>query len=228
MFADKLCNLSDEALLTHYYRTRDFKAFRLIYLRHKDCLFRYCAQMSRKHCNSILESLWANLLEQPPKLGGRLLRNWLFIQAYRLLQSGNFNSTDGDGPDTEALEVLLGTDSKAAPASILHAVQKLSRQERNVFLLHTECGLSLAAVADLERLTLKQCLALFHQSRSNIEYLINGRPRRAWVSRKRLAEQALISENQNQPDVLAPEKNAGATGSTNVDDAVKGIEVAAV
>lgn len=229
MFADKLCTLSDEALLTHYYRTREFKAFRLIYQRHKDCLFRYCVQMSSRHYSGILESLWESLLEQPPKLGGRLLRSWLFIQANRMMQRGDFKSSDGSCPPGAENDGLFGGASTSSADKLLQAVQQLPRQERNVFLLHTECRLSLATVADIERLPLKECTAIFHRARSNLEIGVNGRPQRAWVSRKRRAEQAQQDQHAQPNYVRNIDSTAIVTGSEiKADDAVKGIEVAAV
>ncbi|WP_295799766.1 sigma-70 family RNA polymerase sigma factor [uncultured Microbulbifer sp.] len=237
MFADKLYKLSDEALLTHYYRTREFKAFRLIYLRHKDRLFRYCAQMSRRHYSGILESLWESLLEQPPQLNGRQLRNWLFIRVNRMMQRGDFNSSHngaGSGPDSPdpevpEIETLFHCDPASPQGKLMQAVQQLSRQERNVFLLYVECGVSLAGVADIEQLTLKQCASIYHQSRSNLELYVNGPSQRAWVTRKSRAAMAQAQESPSRPDKRPAATRPAVTGRTcKISEAVSGIEVAAV
>ncbi|MFV8782067.1 RNA polymerase sigma factor [Microbulbifer sp. SA54] len=228
MFADKLCSLSDEALLTHYHSTREFKAFKLIYQRHKDRLYRYCVQVSRRNCAALLEQLWFNLLEKPPRLGGRLLRNWLYIQANRMLQGGAFakSSTDehlADSSENTAFEALARGD--ADRAALLQAVQQLPRIQRNIFLLHVECGLSLGLIADIENLTLKACTAYYRQSRDSLETLINGQPRRAWKSqRTRRMELAVEREKSARPDSAETLSADSAAANASV---VKGIEVPA-
>lgn len=228
MFADKLYTLSDEALLTHYHQTRELKAFKLIYLRHKDCLYRYCVQMSRRHCSKILQSLWSSLLEQPPKLGGRLLRSWLFIQANRLMQGGDFNAPAPEDLQPEDGSSDTFATSNPKQAQFLQAIQQLPRLQRNVFLLHAECGLSLASIADIERLSLKQCTEHFRESKNSLEVLIYGHPRRRWQtsrSKRSVSERASIP----QTEVKAAKEIATGKGmKEKFISTIKGVEVAAV
>ncbi|WP_226667666.1 sigma factor-like helix-turn-helix DNA-binding protein [Microbulbifer aggregans] len=232
MFADKLCSLSDEALLTHYHSTREFKAFKLIYLRHKDRLYRYCIQISRRNCASVLEQLWSNLLERPPKLGGRQLRNWLYIQANRLLQSGTCSATGEEDRRTASADDLakdaLSTGDPSR-ARFLNALQKLPRVQRNVFLLHVECGLSLGLIADIERLPLKTCAAHYRQSRESLATFINGQPRRAWKSeRTRKMELAAELEKSTQRKAAEPKNADSLADEVSNGNSVKGIEVPAI
>ncbi|MFC6635176.1 RNA polymerase sigma factor [Microbulbifer taiwanensis] len=161
-------NLDDEALLEYYHSTRNLKAFRLLYSRHKDSLYRYCIQMAPSGACSILEELWNGLLEQPPQLGGRRLRSWLFIRINRLLR--NFTGTPleaSQNPEDQGNKLLAG-------------IQQLSRIERNILLLHLECRLPLATVADIERISLRNCREYYRNGKVRLEEFLYGSKRQPW------------------------------------------------
>ncbi|WP_299593737.1 sigma-70 family RNA polymerase sigma factor [uncultured Microbulbifer sp.] len=183
MFADKLCSLSDEDLVAQYYDTRNHKVFQEIYQRYKDELFRYCAQMTPQRCIPLMESLWAKFLDAPPKLHQHCLKNWLYLQVNKQLRT------------VDTTEVITGSDdadlAKALEKSaVLRAIQQLPLRQRNIFLLFTECGLSLATAADIERIPLAVCRNLLQQSREHIEQAIHGTARKPWKSTATLAHEA--------------------------------------
>lgn len=161
-------NLSDEALLDYYHSTRNIKAFRLLYARHKDCLYRYCAQMNVSGAASVLEELWHNLLEQPPQLHGRQLRSWLFIRVNKLLR--NYS-----GADPEDTQPLPDCDNL-----LLRSIQQLARIERNILLLHMECQLPLATVADIEKISLKSCREHYRRGKERLDEILHGPKRQPW------------------------------------------------
>lgn len=161
-------HLDDEALLEYYHSTRNIKAFHLLYTRHKDSLYRYCAQMNFAGTSAILEELWHNLLERPPQLCGRLLRSWLFIHVNKLLR--NYAGQDPDAPQ----------QAPAPESKLLLGIQNLPRVERNILLLHIECQLPLATVADIEKLSLKACKAHYARSRERLEEILHGPERQPW------------------------------------------------
>lgn len=170
-------NLSDEALLDYYHSTRNLRAFRLLYSRHKDSLYRYCAQMNFPAAASIVEQLWQSLLERPPELCGRLLRNWLFIRASQLLSM----DTSGNQEDTEPKTLPSAEQIPAVESNtVLAAMQQLPRIERNILLLHMECRLPLATVADIERISLKKCRALYQQGKEQLREILHGPERQPW------------------------------------------------
>ncbi|WP_160154020.1 RNA polymerase sigma factor [Microbulbifer sp. ALW1] len=208
MFADKLCSLSDEDLLSLYCQTRSQKAFREIYQRYKDALFRYCAQMTPRDCIQVMETLWGLLLEQPPTLHGRHLKNWLYIQINKLLRNPA-PPTSNPGSSTSEVEPGIELRSALEGSDTLSAIQQLPRQQRNVFLLFTECGLSLATVADIERLTLAQCRQALDGSRQAIEFTLNGSARKPWKSAATRAAEAAAAqaaaETETGTAVVAPQ-----------------------
>lgn len=164
-------HLDDEALLDFYHSTRNIKAFRLLYGRYKDCLYRYCAQMNHIHANPILEELWFSVLEHPPVLNGRLFRSWLFIQLDRMLRRH---------PAFEGEQHTEPEIREKAPAPLLGAIQKLSRRQRNILLLHMECQLPLATVADIECLSLKACRDQYIAGKEQLRELLYGPRRQPW------------------------------------------------
>ncbi|WP_193165876.1 RNA polymerase sigma factor [Microbulbifer hainanensis] len=161
-------HLSDEALLDYYHSTRNIKAFRQLYARHKDCLYRYCTQMNFAGAASVLEELWRGLLERPPQLCGRLLRSWLFIRVNKLLR--NYA-----GADPDAKQNSLLPDSQ-----LLQGIQQLSRTERNILLLHLECELPLATVADIEKISLKSCREHYRSGKDKLDEFLHGSKRKPW------------------------------------------------
>lgn len=161
-------HLNDEALLDYYHSTRNLKAFRLLYTRHKDSLYRYCAQMNFAGTASALEELWNNLLEHPPQLRGRLLRSWLFIRVNKLLRN-----CAGQYPDTPQQVPDPGN-------KLLAGIQQLSRVERNILLLHMECQLPLATVADIEKISLKKCREHYRRGKERLEEILQGPQRQPW------------------------------------------------
>ena len=205
MFADKLCSLSDEDLVTQYYDTRNHKVFQEIYQRYKDELFRYCAQMNPHRCIPLMESLWASFLESPPRLYQHRLKNWLYIQASKRLRKPGSSATNepdhvADGGDslTQALE----------NSQVLKAIQQLPERQRNIFLLFTEYGLSLATAADIERIPLSLCRTLLQQSREQIERTLQGAARKPWKSAATLAHEAELRAEE------AAAESAEHTGGT--------------
>lgn len=168
MFHKDFQHLDDEALLEYYHATRNLEAFRQLYVRYKDCLYRYCTQMNFAGTGAILEELWCDLLERPPELRGRLLRTWLFIRTDRLLR--NYAGSDPDTP----------RETPTPDNPLLRGLQQLPRIERNILLLHLECQLPLATVADIEKLSLKTCREHFQRGRERLEEILHGPKRQPW------------------------------------------------
>ena len=161
-------HLDDEALLDYYHATRNVRAFRLLYARHKDSLYRYCTQMNFAGAGTLLEELWRTLLERPPQLCGRLLRSWLFIKLNKLLR----NYAGHDPGETQP--------PPAPESKLLVAIQQLPRVERNILLLHIECRLPLATIADIEKMSLKTCKAHYERGKERLEEILHGPERQPW------------------------------------------------
>ena len=232
MFADKLCSLSDEDLLQQYCNTRNPKAFRELYQRYKDPLFRYCAQMNLDRCASLMEDFWLALLQEPPKLHRQQLKNWLYIRVNRLLNALPEHTIAGEvGAETSLQSAFDGSD-------VLKAVQQLPRRQRNIFLLFNECGLSLATVADIEQISLALCRQELADGRQSITFNLHGSARKPWKSSVTIAREATEAEAAaeaqvaDQPQTAKPRfpwstgKSSGKSTSTNSATANSTVEVA--
>ena len=212
MFAEKLCILSDEELASRYCDTRDHRVFQEIYLRYKDELFRYCAQMVPHRCTQLMEAFWSAFLDTPPELQRRRLKNWLYIRLNRLLRAPGTSTPDADTPgDTSACAQVDALNSALKCSEILQAIQQLPIAQRNIFLLFTECGLSLATVADIERIPLVRCRAILEQSRNSIERALYGSARKPWKSAVTLAKEAEARAAEENANNKATEELAGRT-----------------
>ncbi|GAA5444386.1 hypothetical protein Misp06_02572 [Microbulbifer sp. NBRC 101763] len=161
-------HLTDEALLDHYKETRKTVVFHQLYTRHKDALYRYSIQMAPASSAKILQELWQKILENPPQLHGRLFRNWLFIQINKALR------------EQQALNEHKSTAVDYRKSAVLVAIQKLPSLQRNILLLHMECKLSLATVADIEQISLKKCREYYHRAKEQIETLVYGVQPKPW------------------------------------------------
>ncbi|MCA0893942.1 RNA polymerase sigma factor [Microbulbifer agarilyticus] len=188
MFADRLCSLSDEDLIQQYYHTRNRQAFREIFRRYKEPLFRYCAQMDLARCNLLMENFWLSLLSEPPLLERQQLKNWLYIRVNRLLKSGGSEVAGETDPEQAPLQ------SAFEQSDMLKTLQQLPRRQRNIFLLYNQCGLSLATVADIERISLAECRQELADGGKSLEFNLHGSARKPWVSSVTLAKQAAAAE----------------------------------
>ncbi|WP_444915924.1 RNA polymerase sigma factor [Microbulbifer sp. TRSA007] len=168
MSLKELRQLSDEALFQYYKESRKPAVFRQLYGRHKDSLYRYCMQMAPSSTTLLLQKLWRGLLENPPELHGRLLKSWLYIQVNKLLKLEEFSSSKKSAQESPQQNRILA------------AIQNLPSQLRNVLLLHMECKLPLATVADIEQLSLNKCRTLYHRARTALDEAIYGSERRPW------------------------------------------------
>ncbi|MCQ3827821.1 sigma-70 family RNA polymerase sigma factor [Microbulbifer elongatus] len=187
MFAEKLCSLSDEDLLQQYRSTRNPKAFREIYQRYRDPLFRYCAQMNLERCNLLMEEFWLTLLQEPPSLHGQRLKNWLYTRLHKVLNTVDPN-VKADGATESPLQ------SAVESSDVLSAVQQLPRRQRNIFLLFNECKLSLATIADIERISLSVCRQELAHGRQSVAFNLHGSVRKPWKSSITLAKEAAEME----------------------------------
>ncbi|GAB2505187.1 hypothetical protein GCM10008940_03790 [Microbulbifer agarilyticus] len=188
MFADKLFSLSDEDLIQQYYHTRNRRAFREIFRRYKEPLFRYCAQMDLARCTLLMENFWLSLLSEPPLLERQQLKNWLYIRLNRVLKSACSDVASESGPQETTLHDAF------EQSDMLKALQQLPRRQRNIFLLYNQCGLSLATVADIERISLAVCRQELADGGKSLEFNLHGSARKPWVSSVTLAQQAAEAE----------------------------------
>lgn len=155
--------LSDEALMLKY-RDGDADAFDLLYARHKGALFRYCLRhcRSRSYAEEAFQDVWMRVIGARRRYQARAkFTTWMYriarnrvIDGYRADNSYRTESLDDDPPGAQpAADAAEQPERRAASerqaARLQSLVAELPAEQRDVFLLHEEGGLTLEAIAQV-------------------------------------------------------------------------------
>jgi len=146
------------------YRDGDANAFDLLYARHKGALFRYCLRHCRQRsvAEETFQDVWMRVIGARERYEARAkFTTWLYriahnrvIDGYRSDNSGRIQSLDGDEPEVEPAASPLDeprrrASSQQQAAQLRALLAALPAEQRDVFLLHEETGLSLEAIAEI-------------------------------------------------------------------------------
>jgi RNA polymerase sigma-70 factor, ECF subfamily len=148
------------------YRSGDMRAFETLYTRHKDALYRYLQRMCRDRdaCNDLFQEVWSKVIQSRERYEPRAqFTTFLFRIAHNCAvdyfrraerrQQGRMEDVselqeclsglDGERPDSQACHAQLS-------AAFMQALRSLPDDQRQVFVLREEGGLSLE---DIGRVT---------------------------------------------------------------------------
>ena len=161
----------DSALMLRY-KDGDAAAFEILYRRHNDALYRYLLRLCkhRDNADDIFQEVWGKIIKAADRYRPTAkFTTYLYRVAHncfidylrrnkRHTHVGDYDAdqqpSPGESPDTLV--------EKSLARERLHlALQELPEEQRDVFLLHEEAGLSLddiAAVTDSNRETTKSRL----------------------------------------------------------------------
>ena len=146
------------------YRDGDANAFDLLYTRHKGALFRYCLRHCRQRsvAEETFQDVWMRVIGARERYEARAkFTTWLYriahnrvIDGYRSDNSGRIQSLDGDESEVEPAASPLDEPQRQASsqqqaAQLRALLAALPAEQRDVFLLHEETGLSLEAIAEI-------------------------------------------------------------------------------
>jgi RNA polymerase sigma-70 factor (ECF subfamily) len=152
----------DDSALMLRYRDGDMRAFELLYARHKGSLYRYLQRLCRdpEVANDLFQEVWGKVIASRERYEARAQFNtFLFRIAHNCAidyfrRSGRVSpSMLADVNDLE--EVLPGRDSDRPEAQVSdlqvnadfkQALESLPEEQRNVFVLYEESGLSLEEI----------------------------------------------------------------------------------
>jgi len=163
--------VSDDSALMLRYRNGDTRAFEILYIRHKGSLYRYLQRLcrNREAVNDLFQETWSKLIASRERYEVRAqFTTFLFHIAHncavdyfrraerqhigRADDIDNFQerlpSADTDRPDTQASEAQL-------QAAFQHALAQLPDEQRNVFLLREETGMSLEEIGQVTGVTME-------------------------------------------------------------------------
>jgi RNA polymerase sigma-70 factor (ECF subfamily) len=150
---------ADDGALMLRYRGGDVRAFEILYERHKGALYRYLQRMCRspEAANDLFQEVWGKVIASRDRYEVRAQFNtYLFRIAHNCAvdhfrRSGRqqveeiqeeLPGTDSAQPDTQLSELQL-------QAAYRDALQQLPPEQRDVFVLYEETGLSLEDIGKL-------------------------------------------------------------------------------
>lgn len=161
----------DDAALMLRYRDGDVRAFEILYTRHKGSLYRYLQRMCRNKeaCNDLFQETWSKVIASRERYQVKAqFTTYLFhiahncaIDYFRRAERQHTARTDDvdelhdrlpgadtDRPDTRLSEAQL---QKAFEA----ALSQLPDEQRHVFVLREETGLTLEEIGQITGVTME-------------------------------------------------------------------------
>ncbi len=165
-------HVPDDSALMLRYKDGDIAAFEILYRRHNDAVYRYLLRLCRhrESAEDIFQEVWGKIVKSRENYRAtakfttflyRIAHNCFIDHLRRNKRHANTHELDadqqagsGDQPDMDA-ERLLAKERLAL------ALLDLPHEQRDVFLLHEEAGLSIdeiAAVTGSKRETTKSRL----------------------------------------------------------------------
>lgn len=153
------------------YRRGDVRAFEILYARHKGALYRYLQRMCRQRevANDLFQEVWSRVIASRERYEVRAqFTTFLFqiahncaIDYFRRAERQRVNQTDDvdemqdrlagadvERPDRRAAELELR-------AAFKKALQRLPEEQRQVFVLREETGLSLEEIGKVTGVTME-------------------------------------------------------------------------
>ncbi|WP_185051954.1 RNA polymerase sigma factor [Pseudomonas fluorescens] len=183
--ADSSTASSDEALLARY-REGDGAAFKILYARHRQGLYRFLLGLSSKPelADEVFQETWLSLIRSNSQPQGRAtFRTWLFqIARNRLIDHwrkhgarqplhesyDEQNHAVGDDANDPEQLLTLSRDSQRLET----ALQTLPADQREVFLLRAHGDLDLAQIASLTEAPLETVKSRLRYAQQKLRRLL--------------------------------------------------------
>jgi RNA polymerase sigma-70 factor, ECF subfamily len=157
-------DVDDGALMVRYAQG-DVRAFEVLYTRHKGSLYRYLQRMcrNREACNDLFQEVWSKVITTRERYEARAqFSTFLFrvahncaVDYFRRAARHHAGRTE----DVDELEEFLpGQDSERPDAKVSEAqlkdsfkaaLDKLPAEQRNVFVLYEETGMTLEEIGQV-------------------------------------------------------------------------------
>lgn len=157
-YADRMSNQTEDSALMLRYKDGDIAAFETLYRRHNDTLYRYLLRLSqnRAAAEDVFQEVWSKIIKSrenyrpTAKFSTFLFRvaHNCFIDYIRRNKRHTHNSAiDPDSRPNPGDEPELTTEKDIARRRMTNALRTLPEEQRDVFLLFEEAGLSIDAIA---------------------------------------------------------------------------------
>jgi len=150
--------LPDDSALMLRYKDGDVQAFEALYRRHNDSLFRYLLRMSlnRQAAEDIYQEVWSRIIRSRQNYRAtakfstflyRIARNCFIDHVRRNKRYAQNAPIEADSTASPLDGPELMAEKTLARRRLEAALGKLPEEQRDVFLLHEEGGLSIDAIA---------------------------------------------------------------------------------
>ena len=171
-YAPRMEHRPEDSALMLRYRDGDVSAFEVLYRRHKDALYRYLLRLCRHPATAedVFQEVWGKVIKARDNYRPTAkFTTYLYRVAYnafidhvrRNKRHANTADVEPDSqPDSGESPDML-TERSLARRRLTTALAALPDEQRDVFLLHEEAGLSLdqiASITDCKRETAKSRL----------------------------------------------------------------------
>jgi RNA polymerase sigma-70 factor (ECF subfamily) len=171
-YARPMDNVPDDSALMLRYCDGDVAAFETLYRRHNDALYRYLLRLCRQHAaaEDIFQDVWSKIVRARTSYRPtarfttflyRVAHNCFIDHVRRNKRHAQVADVDPDTRPDPADLPETETERSLARRRLDAALRKLPEEQRDVFLLREEAGLSLdqiAAVTNTNRETAKSRL----------------------------------------------------------------------
>jgi RNA polymerase sigma-70 factor (ECF subfamily) len=155
----------DDAALMARYARGDLAAFTQLYEHHKESLYRYLLRLTRHHAaaDDLFQEVWSRVIASRERYEPRAkFSTFLFSIGHNCFIDycrRNANSPSARAQQLESVEEMLADSSHRGPDRLAESAQAATRfraaleglptEQREVFLLHEEAGLSLEEIGKL-------------------------------------------------------------------------------
>jgi RNA polymerase sigma-70 factor (ECF subfamily) len=171
-YARPMDNVPEDSALMLRYRDGDVAAFEILYRRHKDAVFRYLLRLCqhRDTAEDVFQDVWGKIVKARDNYRPtakfstflyRVAHNCFIDHIRRNKRHTQTAAVEPDSQPDPADLPEVETERSLARRRLEVALQELPEEQRDVFLLSEEAGLSLdqiASVTDSNRETAKSRL----------------------------------------------------------------------
>ena len=168
-YAPRMGHIPDDSALMLRYKDGDIAAFETLYRRHNDALYRYLLRLCRhrESAEDIFQEVWGKIIKSRDNYRVtakfttflyRVAHNCFIDHLRRNKRHANALEFDVDQHAGTADQPDMDTERLLAKERLARALLDLPDEQRDVFLLHEEAGLSIdeiAAVTGSKRETAK-------------------------------------------------------------------------
>ncbi len=157
-YARPMSTHTEDSALMLRYKDGDVAAFEALYRRHNDSLYRYLLRLAqnRDAAEDVFQEVWSKIIKSRANYRPtakfstflfRVAHNCFIDYIRRNKRHTHIAAIDPDTRPNPADEPELSTEKEFARRRMANALRTLPEEQRDVFLLYEEAGLSIDSIA---------------------------------------------------------------------------------